>query len=373
MSRAPKAAGPLSRAPKAAGPLSRAPKAAGPKASAAKVALFGIALSFSAAGCPCVDDTINSSPWLRWKIFAMFGAGRLCTEMNKRSAPLRLLDGAPVIGRFYPSACQSVTNDDRQTVTLQFSGDGYAFSPVTKRMSFASSATIEYKPDFYKDGGTVYVWFRPVSAPAPSFQIGMVEQALVGMATSMTPLGGLANLFGQQIVSSELGRGFTVIHESAGDDFSLGILKAGERPLHPYDARGKDRVTFLNETAELHPNTLDFLGPFEIDRSGRMLFVHIRSSGAAIDTAVVSRAVGDAWRREYQRRPQVPLPPSPPIVAGVIPADTDADRSVALPEGQYYVVVDNSPYVGQAAPPNRGPLFDVPVPVSYWVSMGDAP
>jgi hypothetical protein len=339
----------------------------------AKVALFGIALSFAGVGCPCVDDTINSSPWLRWKIFAMFGAGRLCTEMGKRSAPLHLADGTPVIGRFFPSSCQSVTNDDRQTVTLQFTGDGYAYTPITKRMSFSSAATIEYKPDFYKDGGTIYVWFRPLNVPAPTFQIGHVEQPIVGMATAMTPLGALANLFGQQIVSSELGRGFTVIHESTGDDFALGILKPGERPSHPYDSHGKDRVTFLNETAELHQNTLDFLGPFEIDGSGRMLFVHMHSAGVALDTAVVPRAQGDLWRHAYQARSDVPLPPAQPIVAGVIPADADADRSVALPEGQYYIVVDNSPFVGQAAPPNRGALFDVAVPVSYWVSMGDAP
>ena len=49
------------------------------------------------------------------------------------------------------------------------------------------------------------------------------------------------------------------------------VCKAGERPKHPYDAHGADRVTFLNETAALHTNTLDFLGPFDIDRSGRTL------------------------------------------------------------------------------------------------------
>jgi hypothetical protein len=343
------------------------------KSLSARLALFSLALACAGTGCPCVDDTINSNPWLRWKLFAAFGAGKLCGEMTKRSAPLRLVDGAPTIGRFFPATCQSVTNDDRQTVTLQFAGDGYAFTPITKRMSFASTATIEYKPDFYKDGGTIYVWFRPVSAPQPSFQLGFVEQPVVGMATAMTPLGTLANLFGQEIVSSELGRGFTVIHESSGDDFSLGILKAGERPTHPYQAHGDDRVTFLNETAELHANTLDFLGPFEVDRSGRMLFVRTRSAGVALDAAIVTRAVGDAWRREYQKRAQVPLPPAPPIVAGVIPPDTDVDQKVALPEGQYYVVVDNSPFVGQAAPPLSGPLFDVAVQVSYWVTLGDVP
>jgi hypothetical protein len=320
-----------------------------------------------------VDDTINSSPWLRWKIFAMFGASKLCTEMTKRGAPLRLADGAPVIGRFFPSACQSVMNDDRQTLTLQFSGDGYAWTPITKRMSFTNSATVEYKPDFYKDGGTVYVWFRPLNVSTPTFQVVFVEQPVVGMATAMTPLGAIANLFGQQIVSSELGRGFTVIHESAGDDFAMGILKAGDRPSHPYQTHGSDRVMFLNEIAEVHANTLDFLGPFEIDGSGRMLFVKIRSAGIPLDAAVMPRQAGDAWRRQYQNAPGVPAPPSPPIVAGVIPADADADRSVALPQGQYYVVIDNSPYVGQAAPPQMGPLFEATARVSYLVSMGDAP
>ncbi len=342
-------------------------------ASVATISLFALALSFTAVGCPCVDDAINSSPWLRWKIFAAFGADRLCSEMTRRGAPLRLTDGSPVIGRFYPSACQSVTNDDRQTVTLQFQGDGYAWTPITKRMSFSSSALVEYKPDFNKDGDTIYVWFRPVSTPAPNFQVGFVEQPVVGLATAMTPLGTLANLFGQQIVSSELGRGFTVIHESAGDDFAMGILKAGERPHHPFDSHGSDRVMFLNESAEVHLNMLDFLGPFEIDTSGRMLFIKIRSAGFPIDLAVMPRAAADAWRRQYESKAGVPMPPSAPIVAGVVPPDVDTDRSVALPQGQYYVVIDNSPYVGQVAPPSTSPFFEPVARVSYLVSMGDAP
>jgi hypothetical protein len=338
-----------------------------------RIAFVALALSFTAAGCPCVDDTINASPWLKWKIFAMFGSSRLCEEMTKRGAPLRLADGAPVIGRFFPSACQSVLNDDRQTVTLQFSGDGYAFTPLTKRMSFSSSATVEYKPDFHKDGGTVYVWFRPATAATPSFRVGFVEQPVVGLATAMTPLGALANLFGQQIVSSELGRGFTVIHESSGDDFALGILKAGERPRHPFDAHGDDRVVFLNELAEVHANTLDFLGPFEIDGPGRMLFVKVRSTGMAVDVAVMSRAAGDAWRYQYQARAGIPRPPTAPIVAGIAPRDAEIDRSISLPRGTYYVVIDNSPYVGEASPPAVATLFDSVARVSYLVSMGDAP
>src|SRR5262249_28659652 len=157
------------------------------------------------------------------------------------------------------------------TVTLQFAGDGYAWSPVTRRMGFSSAAAVEYKPDFQKDGGTVYVWFRPVSTPTPSFQIGFVEQPIAGVAAAVKPLGARGNRFGQQIVSLELGRGFTVIHESAGDDFALGILTPPARPSHPYDTHGQDRVVFANETAEVHAGTLDFLGPFEIDSAGRTL------------------------------------------------------------------------------------------------------
>jgi hypothetical protein len=100
---------------------------------------------------------------------------------------------------------------------------------------------------------------------------------------------------------------------------------------------------FMNEIAEVHSNTLDFLGPFEIDGKGRMLFVHIRSTGIALDVAVMTRAAGDTWRRQYQNNAGVPLPPVQPIVSGFVAADADADRSVALPLGQYYVVIDNSP------------------------------
>jgi hypothetical protein len=120
---------------------------------------------------------------------------------------------------------------------------------------------------------------------------------------------------------------------------------------------GSERVMFMNEMAEVHGNTLDFLGPFEIDGSGRMLFVKIRSAGIALDVAVTTRAAGDAWRRQYLSQRGVPLPPGPPIVAGVVPPDVETDRSIALPQGQYYLVVDNSPYVGQTAPP-ASVLFD---------------
>src|SRR5439155_2406779 len=127
------------------------------------------------------------------------------------------------------------------------------------------------------------------------------------------------------------------------------------------------------EVADVHANTLAFLGPFEIDSKGRTLFMRIRSSGIPLDVALVPRSTGDAWRRQYQNNASVPLPPAQPIAAATVPAEADADRSMALPPGQYYVVIDNSPFVGQVAPPPSGPLFDAVARVSYVISMGDSP
>ena len=91
------------------------------------------------------------------------------------------------------------------------------------------------------------------------------------------------------------------------------------------------------------------------------------------DVAVLPRFAGDDWQHRYQNNVGIAMRPSPSISAGVVPPDADTDRSVVLPPGQYYVVIDNSPYVGQAAPPASNPLFEPVAWVSYLVSMGDAP
>ena len=221
-----------------------------------------------------------------------------------------------------------MTNDDRQTVTLQFSGDGYAWTPVTKRIGFSCTATVEYKPDFHKDGGTVYVWFRPANITAPAFQVGLVEQPAVGLATAMTPLGAFANLFGQQIVSWELGRGFTVIHESAAttsrSDLTPGVA------LHIPTTYTATSVTFMNEMAEVPATCSTFS-----DRS--------RSPPAACsyqDSKHGSRARRsghDACRgRRLRRHTRVSAAYlSPPVRhrGRRDPSDVETDRSIALPKG----------------------------------------
>jgi len=341
-----------------------------PRLRTASLALGLLAISVAGSGCPCTDRIVNSSPWLRWQIFALFGSGRLCDEMLKRGAPLRMSDGAPVIGRFFPSTCHSQINDDRRTVTVQFSGDGYAYTPITRKMSFFAQGVVEFQPDFHKDGSTLYVWFRPVGRPSPTFNVGYVAQPMVGLATSMTPLGTFVNLFGTQIMSSELGRGFTVIQDDDGDDFSLGILQPPQRPTHPYQVRGSDRFVVANDTTEVQPNTLDFIGPIELD-SDRTLTLQIRSTRVPLDAVIVRRDMGEAWRQQYQKVNGVIPPPSAPIALTTIPADTDVVRPISLPRGQYYIVLDNSSVVGQVAPPASLPLLTPVARASYLVWIAD--
>lgn len=341
-----------------------------PRVRTAFLALGLLTLALAGVGCPCTDSVVNSSPWLRWQIFALFGADRLCDEMLKRGAPLRMSDGAPIIGRFFPSTCHSQINDDRRSVTVQFSGDGYAYTPITRKMSFFAQGVVEFQPDFHKDGSTLYVWFRPVGRPTPTFNVGHVEQPVVGLATSMTPLGTFVNLFGTQIMSSELGRGFTVIQDDDGEDFSLGILQPPQRPVHPYEVRGNDRFVVANDTTEVQPNMLDFIGPIELDKE-RTLTLQIRSMRVALDAAIVPREMGEAWRRQFQKVNGVVPPPGQPIAWTTIPADMDVVRPIRLPKGQYYIVLDNSAAVGQVAPPASLPM---PTPVaraSYLVWFAD--
>ena len=72
-----------------------------------------LVVAVSAVGCP-VDNTINSSPWLRWKIFAMFGAGRLLhrDDQARRAAWPRRWHGDR--RWFFPSDCQSQTTTDKR-------------------------------------------------------------------------------------------------------------------------------------------------------------------------------------------------------------------------------------------------------------------
>jgi hypothetical protein len=349
------------------------------------LALAGV-LAVSAVGCPCTDSIVNASPWLRWQIFASFGAGRVCDEMTKKGSLLQVsvpmpAGVPPAVGRFFPMRCQSALNDERRTLTVWLSGTGYAWTPVTQKMAYELSVSIEYRPDFHKDGDTVWVWFDPAAQPPPpQVRIVYVEQIVTSAALKLYPVEWFARNMAQTFAQNQLARGFTVVHESEGDDFSLGHLPAGQRPLHPYDFKGKNRYTFVSESTEIHGQQQDFLGPFEVDDEGRALFVKMQVSGPPVDLFLVSRDVGEAWRTRFLTSSP---PPGPPPGAPIIrqlpsPASGVFEGWVALPKGLYYLVIDNSASAGMMRPPPKlptpvDPSFAQSAVVQYLVQLGDAP
>ncbi|HVW29402.1 MAG TPA: hypothetical protein VHC69_28750 [Polyangiaceae bacterium] len=326
------------------------------------------------AGCGIFRGAINDSPSIRWFLFSNFGAGKVCPEMLKHGAPLQLVPGGETLGRFFPNACHVDTNGDQQTMTLHFSGTGYAWTPIAGRMGFSVEAAIEYRPDFQLESDAMYVWARYNRVTyGPVFSIGCIENPVADWAAK-TPAGYLATTFGSQIVQSQLASGFTVVRTDQGDDFSLGILQPPQRPQHPFALADSDHVLLDSETTNVHPNQVDFLGPFEVASSGQALFLRFKLSGPAVDVLVLSRNQGDPWREGMQQGTPLAPPPSPPIQAFVVQPNMDQQQRLPLPPGQYYVVIDNSAVIGTVAPPwsPMNVLGTGGALLSYSVELGDA-
>src|SRR3984957_3954483 len=76
-----------------------------------------------------------------------FGLSQFCQQMTSHNAPLKMTPDAPVTGRFYPQHCtqQTLPNGD---LWGQFDGVGYAFTPLSRKVSFTSGASIQYDEDF---------------------------------------------------------------------------------------------------------------------------------------------------------------------------------------------------------------------------------
>lgn len=324
-------------------------------------------------GCPCVKGPINSSPGIRWWLFSNFGASRMCPEMLKKGAPLKLTPGGNTIGRFFPTQCNHEVNDETQTVTIHFKGTGYAYITGAGRVGFSMNAAVEYSPDFYLGDDAMYVWARyRRSVYGPDFQIGSIENKLADWARR-SPVGYLANNFGSQIVQSHLASGFTVVRTDSGDEFSLGILQPPQRPKRPFEADDEDRFVFANETTEIHHNQVDFLGPFEVADDDQQLILHWRLQGNAVDVLIMPKQYGDQWREAIQLGTPLGPPPTPPLRAWALQPGVHKPQKVKLRAGFYYVVVDNSDRMGTVNPP-WNPLAAVggnTVILSYKAELGE--
>ncbi|MDI1443771.1 hypothetical protein [Polyangium sp. 6x1] len=336
--------------------------------------LLVLALSFAVAGCPCAGTVVNANPQLRWWLFSNFGASRICPEMLKIGVPLKTDSSSPAMGRFFPMTCNYTVDDARQTVAVTFAGTGYGYMMPAKRVGFSTSATIELRPDFAISDDDIYVWGRLNRIiSGPDFRVGYIENAAFNVASNIPPFGTLTNFFGNQVITGELTRGFTVVaNEDRGNEFTLGILMPPNKPAKPFKVQDDERFTFANESVDIHGNARDFLGPFEVG-SGQSLYLTMSVQGPTVDVMIVSKMVGDPWREGYQTGQ--PLGPAPgPVLGGAPLAPGPAQtRKFGLAPGLYYVVLDNTQYAGLVAPPTQvlNPLYDPVARVSYVAQVGE--
>src|SRR4051812_29103676 len=150
-------------------------------------------------------------------------------------------------------------------------GTGYAILPFTRRVGFSVGMSVVYRPDFRMESEGVWVWGRfDRFASAPDLRIIGVENPIVNLATR-TPAGDVASLIGNSIVSGEIGKGFTVVHQDDGDDFTVGHLDPPEKPKRQFKA-GADHVVLGSDVTEVHAQARDYLGPFEIADQKAALF-----------------------------------------------------------------------------------------------------
>jgi hypothetical protein len=156
----------------------------------------------------------------------------------------------------------------------------------------------------------------------------------------------------------------------------VGHLPLGQKPFHPLGVHGSNRITYENLRTEVHTGERDFIGPIQIDGSGRAIFMQMHLEGVpSVDVFLVPKAQGDASLQLYFQYGAVgPLAYAPPF-SDVIQYGVEYQRAVPVPAGMYYVVIDNTTSAGQVAPP--APLFgvvgDTPAVLNYAIQIGDAP
>lgn len=363
------------------GPVSKRSPASPPSASAVPVAastlvLLAMVAAFAFVGCPCAEAANSLPKSVRWWLFANFGAQKICPEMLKRSMSIRLEDRAPGIGRFFPVGCNYNVDNTAETVTVHVTGTGYGYMMPAKRVGFQVTASVEYRSDFQVAGDDTYVWAKLNRiVQGPNFQLGSVENPVIDIAANIPPFGSIANFFGQQVVQGELTRGFTVIHnsETETNEFALGVLMPPQKPYRPFNLSASDRLTFANETVDVHANQRDYLGPFEITEAGQALYVMLNVVGTPVDIMVVDKRTGDAWREAYQTGKPLGPSPGPVLAGGPLNPGTNDNRRFPLSQGLYYIVVDNTAAAGSVAPPVSflNPLADAVARVSYVVQLGE--
>lgn len=334
-----------------------------------------VLVALTATGCRACSGLVNDSPNLRWWLFENYGASQICPEMLKRGMGLRVQEQGPVVGRFFPTGCTIEVDSANHLVTVNFDGWGYAYTAITRKVTFNTQAAIQFKPEFYLGEEDIYVWGttnRIVSGP--NFTIRTIENPIANAPAQLTPLGNVANMFGNQIAAGELTRGFTVLQNWDTDSrtFALGIIRPPQKPHTPYDTSQDEKHTFLNETVDVAWNQRDFLGPFEVVDSDQVLELRIFNRGAQAEALLIERSGGDAWRDQYIQGAALTAPPAPIIGATPLLANRETRSQFRVMAGrQYYVVIDNTSAAGTINPPGNPITGGASAVLSAVIQLGE--
>src|SRR5688572_6637521 len=326
--------------------------------------------SVSILGAGVVNDPANKS--LRFDLLK-FGLDGFCKEMLAAGVPLKMSDDEPVMGRFQASACQSQVLDEenRKSFVVQYSGSGYAASAQGGRVTFTTTGLVEYAADFLMHERALYVYFRPRVVDATAFQTKLIESELAKSALSV--LGVQPDAFGQRVVDAQLRRGFTVIRKDSGEtELGLGVIPLGERPYHPFKVKTEKRVV-LNERTEVHRGQQDFVGPIQVQGNDQALYLTVALDGApGIDVLVLRESTGRLMLEQYLAAPGPAALREPALLDEPAARGQDWKRYVLVPEGRYYVVLDNTSAAGRTSPP-AGPADGSSARVDVLILAGDRP
>lgn len=336
-----------------------------PRPTRAALALLVLVLAVAGVGCPC-SGVVNSSPELRWWLFSNFGASKICPEMMKRGVPLKLPQtGAASVGRFFPSSCGVQVDDQRKAIVMSASGSGYVLLPFTRRVGFSVAMGVEYLPDFRMEDDATYVWGKfSRFTVQPNLQILGVENPVINLATQ-TPFGSVAGIIGNGLVASEIGKGFTVVRQEDGDDFTLGHLDPPAKPPRQFKP-GKDHFLLASDLTSVAGSAREYLGPFTVEENDVSLFLRANVQAAPLSYYVVDRSVGEPWRRGYETAQPLVPPPGNLIARGMLAV---GETRLAFPVGSgvYYIVLENA-----APAPLLGVVGnDTVAQVAYGVELGD--
>lgn len=340
--------------------------AMGSLSCASQESLGAGALSLVSEGV--LNDPGNKS--LRFDILD-FGFGEFCAEMLRRGAPIKTTDNGPVTGRFFASGCrtQVLRAPSRQGLLVTYEGQGYGWTPLTQRVGFRAQGTLEYAVDFQRFDNRLYVYFRPRGVDSTRFEPTLLESPLaqVGIALS----GVNPQSVGQELISQQLQRGFTVLrHSEKGEtEFSAGILAPGTRPFRPYRVEHTQWRTALNQRTSVQLGQQDFVGGIHVEGHPRLLRLHATLAGpAAVDVFIVPEEHARQLLEQYIHRPGPVSLARPPTLERTILRAQPLLANTTIPPGNYFLVLDHSRAAGRASPPGTEP----PATVDYLVQLSAA-